>query len=202
MDAVELPYVAQAHYLGGSAFPLVEYLDDPERFRITVRTTAHSFHIPAWRYDLLPSDFFDMVACVQVLPEIREDVLFHSLALFRRVLRPGGYLYIRDHAPQDRWRPGVWMPGHAQIVPALLPSFGFRCEFAPQWRDRHDAHGLPQIWRRVDSPRLAPPTVKRGLKAAERLIQGVRYRRYRTTSRYVPLRRLSAAIDTRATRAP
>ena len=181
IDAVELPYLAQAHYLSGSNFPLIEYLDDPDHFSITDGTAAQAFHLPAWRYDLLPSDFFDMVCCVQVLPEIREDVLFHSLALFRRILRPGGYLYIRDHAPQDTWRPGAWMPGHTHIVPDLLPSFGFRCEFAPQWRDRHDVHGLPQIWRRVDSPRLTPPTVRRLLKAAQRMIWRVRYWRYRTT---------------------
>lgn len=182
MDAVELPYVAQAHYLSGSEFPLIEYLDEPDQFRIADGTTAQAFHLPAWRYDLLPSGFFDMVACVQVLPEIREDVLFHSLALFRRILRPGGYLYIRDHAPQDTWSPGAWMPGHAQIVPALLPSFGFRHEFAPQWRDGHDVHGLPQIWRRVDNSRLTPPTIKRRVKAAQRMIRRVRYSRYRTAS--------------------
>ena len=203
MDAVELPYVAQTHYLSNSKFPLVEYLDDPGHFRIAEDgATARAFHLPAWRYDLLPSDFFDMIACVQVLPEIREDVLFHSLGLFRRILRPGGYLYIRDQAPQDTWRPGAWMPGHAQIVPALLPSFGFRCEFAPQWRDGNDVHGLPQVWRRVDGPCPTPPTVRHRLKAVQRLIRRVRYSRYATSSGYTVRPFRGGGIDIRATRAP
>jgi SAM-dependent methyltransferase len=160
-DAVELPYVCQNQYLGSSPYPFVEYLADPARFEIGEVRQSTAFHLPAWRFDLLPAGFFDMVLCVQVLPELREDVLFHSLATFHRVLREGGYLYIRDHG--DAWR-----PAHKQSLPELLPGLGFELEFAPRWRDRHDVHGLPQIWRRRaagSAPRRS--LVKRAVRLTE-----------------------------------
>ena len=149
LDAIESMYVAQTHYLGSAPFPLLEYLDAPGTFAIEDAGRPASFHVPGGRFDLLPTGFFDMVLCVQVLPEIHESVLFHSLSLFRRVLRDGGYLYVRDHGP-------AWMPGHQQLVPEILPRFGFVLEFCPRWRDTQDLHGLPQIWRKVESGTPGP----------------------------------------------
>jgi hypothetical protein len=109
-----------------------------------------------------------MVICVQVLPEVTEDVLFRSLSVFRRAIRPGGYLYIRQHS---------WKPGHKQDLDELLPNFGFELEFAPRWRDRVDVHGLPQVWR-LASP--VPDGMSFGEQArnAARIVRK-RMRRYR-----------------------
>lgn len=140
IDSIELPYLLQALYLEAGGGTVTEYLDDPDGFLLA--GTEGAFHLPGWRHDLLPDGFFDAVLCVQVLPELNETILFHTLQVIRRVLRPGGVLYIRDHA-------SAWHPGHQQDLDGLLPGLGFELEFAPRWRDRNDVHGLPRVYRRT-----------------------------------------------------
>jgi SAM-dependent methyltransferase len=173
MDAIELPYISQAAYLDAAPCALKEYLASPDDFKVSFTRDRGALHLPSWRFDLLPDGFFDMVLCVQVLPEIREDVLFHTLSLFHRTLRPGGYLYIRDHSLK-------WHPGHKQHLERLLPSFGFDLEFAPRWRDRHDIHGLPQIWRRRETnPRSRVTRFKDSVKAVNSTARRLWYWRFR-----------------------
>jgi SAM-dependent methyltransferase len=168
VDSIELPYLAQSHFLAASGHPVVEYMAEPDAFEVDAGGRA--YHVPGWRHDLLPSGFFDLAICVQVLAEIREDVLMHALRMFRRVLRPGGRLYVRDH-PE-------WKPGHKQDTDRLLLGLGFAAEFTPGLTDRVDCHGLPRVYRLVERP--APSGRERALAplhSVRRVVRGWRYMR-------------------------
>jgi SAM-dependent methyltransferase len=137
MDAIEVPYLLQRAYFLAGGVRLVDYMDDPEGFRIQPDRSA--YHLPTWRDDLLPDGFFDRVLCVQVLGEIPDRTFIWTLKLFARVLRPGGQLYIRDH---NRG----YQPGHRQLRERCLRKAGFALRFRPDLEDYVDVHGLPEIW--------------------------------------------------------
>lgn len=157
MDAIELTYCLQACYYGHFHLPLQEYIHCADDFAI--EGSPGIYHLPTWRTDLLPDDFFDMVICVQVLPEINETLVRHMINVFRRCLKPGGALYIRDHDL-------AWQQGHHLNLDELLPEQGFYLEFRPYVVDSHaslyrahdfppDVHGIPRIWRKQNP--LYPP---------------------------------------------
>jgi SAM-dependent methyltransferase len=166
VDAIEMSYCLQNFYFGFFDLPLQEYMDDPEKFAIGEAPAI--YHLPTWRVDLLPEAFFDLVICVQVLPEINARLLRHMLGLFRRVLKPGGALYIRDHDL-------AWQPAHHADVNRLLSEMGFALEFRPYVADSHyalynghrfppDVHGVPRLWRKADPS--YPPNRPPGIAAA------------------------------------
>jgi SAM-dependent methyltransferase len=100
------------------------------------------FHFPTWQMKQLPSGYFDMICCVQVLREISVDVLLSVLETFARVLRPGGALYIRDHV--------LFHNSNGLPQEELLIAHGFHLEYFPRVRDGAEVHGIPRIWRKFD----------------------------------------------------
>jgi len=141
MDAIELPYCLQHLYYSYLDLPLHEYVIERENFKI--KDKPGIYHLPTWRYDLLPDNFFDLIICVQVLHELNEILLKNMIKSFHRVLRPGGMLYIRDHDL-------AYTPGNRVDLKEYLPKNGFVLEFRPHIVDREELHGLPQIWRKID----------------------------------------------------
>lgn len=150
MDAHESPYLLQNWYYSRLGLPLKEYIEDPEGFSVT--EAPGLYHLPSWRHDMLPDDFFDMVLCVHVLQEIAAETLLIMMNCFRRVLRPGGALFIRDHG-------NCWQPVHTVDVDQKLQELGFLLEFRPYVRDSYEAlyrgrdyepdiHGIPRIFRK------------------------------------------------------
>jgi SAM-dependent methyltransferase len=140
MDAVPLSYCLQHFYYSNLEVPFFEYVADPSGFRFD--SGPGIYHIPTWRFDLLPDSFFEMVTCVQVLQEIPGTLLRHMAKVFSRVLKPGGCLYIRDSEN--------WQFSHSIDVYKLLEENGFVLEFRPHVVNKSDIHGIPRIWRRVD----------------------------------------------------
>jgi SAM-dependent methyltransferase len=152
MDGIENSYCLQHLYYSLMGRPLHDYMAVPASF--AVKDEPGIYHLPTWRSDLLPENFFDMVLCVQVLQEINEQLVLYMLKTFQRCLKPGGALYIRDH--ED-----VWQPAHTLRLGEMLPDFGFELEFRPYVIDSHphlyaghgtlpDIHGIPRIWRKRD----------------------------------------------------
>jgi SAM-dependent methyltransferase len=145
MEAIENGYCCQnLYWTAASLLPVIDYVADPERFRITAAPGI--YHLPTWRYDLLPSDFFDLVIAVGVLPELSDRLALHLLELFKRCLKVGGALYIRDH--DLRFLPASHT--HTLDLHELLPSFGFQLEFRPYLHDLEEIHGVPRLWRKID----------------------------------------------------
>lgn len=181
LEAIELPYSLQNYYYAHFDLPIHEYLDDPERFR--VREDPGIYHLPTWRSDLLPDNFFDLVICVQVLQEIPKELVRYMLRVFGRCLKPGGALYIRDHGTATH-------SIHRLDIGRLLEASGFVLEFRPYVVDSHyalhkghrfppEVHGLPRIWRRKDPrypvvPPLRPAALEKAILLLDRLGCGLR----------------------------
>ena len=100
MDAIPLSYCLQHLYYSHLGLPYSDYVLNPSTFKISEKSGI--FHLPTWRYDLLPDSFFDLIICIQVLKELNPKLVRHLIKHFYRVLKPGGGLYIRDNP--------VWKP--------------------------------------------------------------------------------------------
>ena len=142
MDAILKSYCLQHLYYSHLNLPLYDYIVDTKNFKMTTDKKG-IYHLPTWRADLLPDSFFDAVICVQVLPEINEKLVLHMASVFRRILKPGGMLYIRDHDQK-------WKPTHNMDLNMYLQKNGFVLEFRPHIKDGVDIQGIPRIWRKTD----------------------------------------------------
>lgn len=150
IDAVPKPYCLQHVYYGSLNRPFRDYISDPGNFSFG-KDSKGIMHIPTWRYDLLPDNYFDLVSCVQVLPELNSKLIKKMLEEFLRVLKPGGMLYIRDHA-------ATWKPAGKVNVDAYLKKLGYVLEFTPHIINDKDLHGIPRIYRKPDPAVIASVT--------------------------------------------
>lgn len=142
MDAVPMSYCVQNLYLSAFDGGVADYVDSPADFAVG----RGAFHLPTWRVDLLADEFFDAVLCVQVLTELDPNLTVFMLKQFRRVLKPGGMLYVRDHD-------GRFSPNGVPLN-SILQALGFVIEFRPHVRDKQDTWGIPKIWRKIDDDAL------------------------------------------------
>lgn len=141
IDAVPQSYCMQNIYCRSSGLQFNEYIDQDAAPAIGPSSKPAMHHLPTWRFDLLPDDSVDAVTCIQVLTELSSNLCLYVLNQFKRVLKPGGMLYIRDH--------GTKFAPNNIALDAVLPTFGFVLEFRPLVSDRIDIHGIPKIWRKV-----------------------------------------------------
>jgi SAM-dependent methyltransferase len=142
MDAIPNSYCLQNLYYSKLGRPFYEYVESPGDFRFDLSRKG-IYHIPTWRTDLLPDNSFDLVMFVQVLPELNSKLIRHVLTEFRRILKPGGMVYIRDHA-------SIWKPAGRMDVGEFMKNNGFVLEFQPHLVLDGDLHGIPRIWRKAD----------------------------------------------------
>ena len=142
MDAIPKSYCLQHFYYSQSDYPLNEYALDPDGFKIDMEKKG-IYHVPTWRTDLLPDNSFDMILCVQVLPELGGRLVRHMIEVFHRILKPGGALYLRDNGE-------AWKPGHKMVLGSYLPEHGFDLEFKAHVINKGDILGMPRIWRKKD----------------------------------------------------
>jgi SAM-dependent methyltransferase len=145
VEAIENSYLCQnAYFARACDLPVTDYMADPESFDI--KDAPGIYHLPTWRLDKLPWNYFDLAIFSQVLPELGPELVVELLKLLPSVLKPGAQLYIRDHDLS-------WLPGHRYDLDAELPKLGFHLEFRPYFVDRQEIHGIPRVWRRID-PRI------------------------------------------------
>jgi len=149
IDAIPNSYCLQHLYYSNLGKSFTDYIDAPEKFRIEKQGI---YHLPTWRTDLLPENYFDLVMCVQVLPELNSTLVKHMMKQFHRALKPGGMLYIRDHS-------SVWKPAGKINVDEFLSENGFSLEFKPHIINDKDLHGIPRIWRKNDPEVIASQTM-------------------------------------------
>jgi len=148
VEGIPSTYFTQHFYykgLGLTVWDYFEHLDeDLSQDTIAKAMDTHDVvHLPTWRLGLIPDGTVDMVTCVQVLKELPGELVAHILPEFARVTKAAGAFYVRDH-------PQFHNPNHMPID-ALTQAQGFALEFAPQIKDRSEIHGVPRIWRKVDS---------------------------------------------------
>ncbi len=142
MDAIPNAYCLQNLYLKNLGKPFNDYIENPEGFEFH-NDKKGIYHIPTWRYDLIPDNSFDLVLCVQVLPELNSKLVKTMMLQFQRILKPGGVLYIRDNTYS-------WKPAGKVDVDKFLQKNNFVLEFKPHVIDKVDIIGVPRIWRKID----------------------------------------------------
>lgn len=146
IDGIPGSYLTQRAYYDGLGLRLadyIEYRDEDRTLDVAAASADHDVvHLPTWRFDLVPDQSVDLAMAVQVLRELPRRLVIHVLAELGRVIKPGGALYIRDHVRHD--------PNQMPIDTLLLAN-GFVLEFAPYVKDRVEIHGLPRIWRKIDT---------------------------------------------------
>ena len=147
MDAIPKSYCLQHFYYNQTNYPVHEYVETPDNFRIEMGSKG-IYHLPTWRTDLLPDNSFDMVLCVQVLPELGGKLVKHMIEVFHRILKPGGALYLRDNDE-------AWKPGYKMDLNEYLPDHGFDLEFRAHVVNKEDIMGMPRIWRKQDPKVMA-----------------------------------------------
>jgi SAM-dependent methyltransferase len=140
MDAIPSSYCLQHLYYSAVNSDLNDYISDPSGFKFDPKKPGLN-HIPTWRADLLPDNSFDLVNCVQVLPELNATIVRHMLKTCHRILKPGGMLYLRDHSI-------IWKPVHKINVDQFLREHGFALEFSPYIINEKELHGFPRIFRK------------------------------------------------------
>jgi SAM-dependent methyltransferase len=139
VDAIESSYIVQNSYFSLFDLNFYEYFVNPEIFKINDQSGI--YHLPSWRIDLLPSNFFDKIICTNVLPELHPKFALHLFQVFNRILKPRGSLYIRDHIHR-------FLRDDISLEDELIKN-GFILEFRPVLKDQVEIWGLPSIWRKV-----------------------------------------------------
>ncbi len=142
VDAIESSYCLQNLYYNSISNQVIDYIDNPDQFKIAPDFKGIA-HLPTWRFDLIPDQSIDLVLCIQVLPELNSKLIRFIMEQFKRVLKPGAMLYIRDHAY-------TWKPAGQVDVEKLLQKMGFDLEFKAHIINDSDIHGVPRIWRNYD----------------------------------------------------
>jgi SAM-dependent methyltransferase len=154
MEGIAKSYTLQNMYYHAISDNVCDYVENPDSFDIK-DGKAQIYHLPTWRHDLLPDNHFDMVMCVQVLPELEPKLVKKMINEFHRTLKTGGMLYIFDHAKK-------WKPGGNIDIDKYVSENGFTLEFKPHLADIRDIHGEIRIYRKTDPEiiRLNSPNLK------------------------------------------
>lgn len=142
VDAIPKSYCLQHLYYSNSDRPLTEYAVEREKFKLDEHSKG-IYHLPTWRFDLIPDNYFDRIVVVQVLHELNEPLTKYVLNQFKRILKDTGVLYLRDHM-------NTWRPTHTLDVDNYLKNNGFTLEFQPHIEDKKDLHGIPRMWRKTN----------------------------------------------------
>tara|TARA_B100000315_G_C14464017_1_gene535083 strand:- start:1 stop:1056 length:1056 start_codon:yes stop_codon:yes gene_type:complete len=141
IDVTESLYLLQ-NEVYNLLFPekLREYFYDPQRFQKADFYSGKGklYHMPTWKMDLLPDNYFDLIVCVQVLQEINETTLSYALQQFRRIIKKNGLLFIRDKE--------FWTPAHKVRVGRELLKQGWELSFKYAGDEGIDIEGVPRLW--------------------------------------------------------
>jgi SAM-dependent methyltransferase len=140
VDAIESMYLVQAEmYQRLFAGRVIEYFTVPDFPAALAGAPPDAVvHLPTWRLAAIPSASVDLAICVQILQELPESLVRHLVAEFRRIVRPGGLLYIRDKE--------FWTPTHKLRVGRSLLADGWRLVFRYTGDEGTEIEGTPRLW--------------------------------------------------------
>lgn len=151
VDGIPQPYCMQHFYYSNIDRPWHEYLVEQSEFRLDDRSRG-IYHLPTWRLDLIPDNYLDRILAVQVLYELSSELAKYICAEFRRILKPTGALYIRDHT-------SAWMPVQNMDVDQHLAQSGFTKEFEAHVEDTVEFFGVPRIYRKTNPKAVKAITI-------------------------------------------
>ena len=104
--------------------------------------------IPSWFFLDVPAASQDLVTATTVLNELNTASIIYMLSNSTRVLKKGGYMYIRD---SGKLKPGRHNVNYDKV---LVDYLGFELV---QWLDvknRVDMFAIPRIYKKVDDVKL------------------------------------------------
>lgn len=140
IDAIPKSYCLQHLYYASFNRPYFDYVLD-SNFEINEHSKG-IYHLPTWRFDLIPDNYFDKILVIQVFQELNPNLVKYVVDQFKRILKTDGILYIRDHGES-------WRPTHSLNVNKFLSSIGFTLEYKMHAIDGKEFHGIPRIWRKT-----------------------------------------------------
>ena len=149
LEASPMSYGVQRHYFRfispepGSYLDLVEcenFQLPVSRIKAEVENNRYAIkHVPSWRFPLMQTGSMDLLTACYVLNEVNYSGILWLLAEGTRVLRKGGYFYIRDSA--------ILKPGmHAIDYDKVLQRIGFQEVARLKLKNRHDFYGVPRVF--------------------------------------------------------
>ncbi len=149
LESSPMSYGVQRHYFRflspkpGAYFDLIEcenFQMQIEAIKAELYSSKYSIkHVPSWRFPLLKTASMDLVSACHVLNELNYAGILWLLAESSRVLRKGGYFYIRDSA--------ILKPGtHSVKYDEMLIKMGFVEVARLKLKNRHDFFALPRVF--------------------------------------------------------
>ena len=154
-DASPLSYSAQRQFFRYLTQGEATYLDlvDCEKFDLGETAMSEAIndtskyrikHVPSWYFQLIQDESIDLVTASWVLNELSTAGILWLIANAMRVLREGGYFYIRDS--------GELKPGRHEInYDDLLQKMGFVEVGRLDVRNRVDFFGIPRAYQKQNS---------------------------------------------------
>lgn len=149
LESDPMSYGVQRHYFRfmspkpGAYFDLIEcenFQLQVERIKAELGSNRYAIkHIPSWRFPLLKAGSMDLLTACHVLNELNYSGILWLLAEGSRVLRKGGYFYIRDSA--------ILKPGtHTVKYDEMLEKMGFVEVARLKLKNRHDFFAVPRVF--------------------------------------------------------
>ncbi len=98
-------------------------------------------HIPSWHFQLVDNNSIDLVTASWVLNEVNVAGILWLIAHSTRVLKEGGYFYIRDSSKLKPLR-------HSINYDELLQKLGFKEVGRLDVVNRVDLYGVPRVYQK------------------------------------------------------
>ena len=99
-------------------------------------------HAPSWKFPLIEDASMDLFTASFVLNELNYAGILWILSHATRVLKPGGYFYIRDST--------ILKPGMHNIdYDSVLTKIGFEKIAQLEYQNRFDHYGIPRAYRKT-----------------------------------------------------
>lgn len=152
LEASPLSYAVQRHVFRSIAPAPGDYLDpiECENFGLDYAALEEQLnsdnsyrikHLPSWHAPLVNSDSIDLVTASFMLNEVTYSGILWLLSHASRLLRKGGFFYIRD---SSKLKPGR----HSINYDHVLVDLGFVEVGRLDVRNRVDFYGIPRIYRK------------------------------------------------------
>ena len=100
-------------------------------------------HVPSWRFPMLSDSSMDLLTANWVLNELNYAGILWILAQASRVIKKGGYFYIRDGYIL---KPGMHMIDYDDV----LTRIGFERTAQLTFKNRFDLIGVPRLYQKKD----------------------------------------------------
>ncbi len=153
VDCIEVSYILQNLFLSLMAperfYEYCDYVFERRDFKVDCQKAKLIYHLPSWRLDLIEDNQIDLITAVFVLPEINEFALLDFIKQAKRIVRDGGYIYLRDHLYQSG--ESNHSGGHHLNTQSLLEDAGFKVSYSGSYKDNVDIYGIPRIFKKTGS---------------------------------------------------